>query len=144
MRRAGVLERRARLAWGGEGWLCELCVSLVPLEGPVPTPSGLEVPKSRCWHCPGTRCHGQGAGMDRAGARLDLSVQAGWGGMEGLQQRTPVPIHIPFPVPSPVPILSLLSLPRATCLPAVPYMSPPCSLIVLPVVRGSTDLNKGV
>lgn len=64
--------------------------------------------------------------------------------MEGLQQRKPVPIHIPFPVPSPVPIPSLLSLPRAMCLPVVPYMSPPCSLIVLPDVRGSTDLNKAV
>ena len=83
--------------------------------------------------------------MDGAGAGLDLSVQVGWGGMEGLQQGMPVPIRIPFSFfPSPlVPGPSLLPLPSALCLPAVPSMSSPCSLIVLPDVPGSTDPNEG-
>ena len=131
-----VPERCARRVRDGERWLRELCVSLVSLGGPIPTPSEPEVPKSRCWRCPGRCCRGQGAGMDRAG----------WGGMEGLQRRKPIPIHIPFPfpVPSLVPVPSLLPLPSATCLPAVPSVSPPCLLIVPPDVRGSTGPNEGI
>lgn len=138
-----VPERCACRVQDGERWLRELCVSL---GSPVPTPSEPEVPKSRCWQCPGRCCHGQGAGWTERVHGWTCPCEDGevrWRGCSGGSLSPSIP---PSPISHPLscPVPSLLPLPSATCLLAVPSMSSPPSLVVPPNVWGSTDPNKGI